>query len=187
MKASRTNPSLLCPARTSRSIFRGMETLSKDQGSIQITWQDILPIWVDLHIFLDGIHVADFVKGQSKAIPVSVGEHELYVKRNWIGGSNRLRFSISPNEEKLFRMTLPRPSITTYFIIGVGGNWVIGLLLFPLLLVSTPLWFNRVYWIEKIHPGMPLPPGESPIPIWKCILWPVLFVGILLAILLLFR
>jgi hypothetical protein len=172
---------------TDRSIPRGGEIISKEQGRIQIAWQDVLPIWVDLQIILDGLHVADFIEGKSGLIPVSVGEHELYVKRNWIGGSNRIRFSISPNEEKLFRMTLPRPSVTTYFIIGAGGNWVIGLLLFPLLLISTPLWFNRVYWIEEISPHSPPPPGSSPIPIWKCILWPVLLVGFLLAILLFFR
>ena len=163
------------------------EKFSEVQGTIQITWQDVLPIWVNLKIFLDGIHAADFIKGESGAIPVSVGEHELYIKRNWIGGSNRIRFSVSPNEGKLFRMTLPRPSVTTYFIIGVGGNWVIGLLLFPLLLISTPLWFNKVYWIEEVRPDTPLPPGSTPIPIWKCILWPVVLVGLLLAILMYFR
>ena len=172
---------------TDRSYQRRVEKFSKDQGRIQITWQDVLPIWVNLQIFLDGIHVADFIKGESGTIPVSVGEHELYIKRNWIGGSNRIRFPVSLNEEKLFRMTLSRSSVTSYLIVGVGGNWVMGLLLFPLMLISTPLWFNKVYWIEEIHPDSPLPPGNAPIPIWQCILWPVLLVGTLLAILLYFR
>ncbi len=95
--------------------------MTKSQGSVQITWKEALPIWVDLQIFLEGIRVADFIKGQSGAIPVSVGEHELYVKRNWIGGSNRLRFSISPNEEKGFFLYLSR-SPMYYFLIGSAGH-----------------------------------------------------------------
>jgi hypothetical protein len=142
---------------------------------------------VNLKIFLDDIHVADFIKGESEVIPVSVGEHDLYIKRNWIGGSNRIRFAVSLNEEKFFRMTLSRSSVTSYFAVGVGGNWVMGLLLFPLILTSTPLWFNKIYWIEEIRPDTPLPQGSTPVPIWQCILWPVLLVGSLLAILLCFR
>ena len=171
---------------TKVSVPGRWDTISKDQGTIQFEWQEVMPIWMDLHIHLDGIHVANLIEGNSREIPVYTGEHELYVKRNWIGGSNRLLFTISPNEKKLFRITLARSGIERYLLIGSGRNELTGILSFLVLIIFTPFWFNRVYKVEETYPNAPPPPGTTPIPIWKCILYPAFFVGVLLALLVVF-